>query len=231
MDDEPGDEDGVGHRLSSIAAATRSACTVSATSWVRMIFAPPCAAIRCAAIEPPRRCCGSDGDDRADEALARGADQERQAERAQFCRAAPAPSCSARGSCQSRCRDRARYFRVAMPALAAISSERAKKAAMSFMMSIAASALSRLCMTTTGALRSRQQLCHVGDRAAGPRRRWRWRRPGRAPRPRRRFHAVDGDGNAERDHVRQHRLQPLQFFFGRDRLRRHRAGWIPRRYR
>ena len=55
MDDDAGDEDRIGHRLSSIAAATRSACTVSATSWVRMIRAPPLAAIRCAAIEPPSR--------------------------------------------------------------------------------------------------------------------------------------------------------------------------------
>src|SRR5438309_1108357 len=52
---ESGDEDRVGHRFSSIAAATRNACTVSATSWVRMIRAPPLAAITCAAIEPPRR--------------------------------------------------------------------------------------------------------------------------------------------------------------------------------
>ena len=34
-----------------------------------------------------------------------------------------------------------------------------------------------------------------------------------------RFHAVDRDGNAERHHVRQHRLQPFQFFVRRDRLR------------
>ena len=55
MDDDAGDEDRIGHRCSLIAAATRSACTVSATSWVRMIRAPLCAAIRCAAIEPPSR--------------------------------------------------------------------------------------------------------------------------------------------------------------------------------
>ena len=55
MDDDAGDEDRIGHRLSSIAAATRSACTVSATSWVRMIRAPRLAAMRCAAIEPPSR--------------------------------------------------------------------------------------------------------------------------------------------------------------------------------
>src|SRR6516225_1577978 len=61
MDHQTGYEDRVGHALSSIAAASCSACTVSATSWARMIRAPRRAAIRCAAIEPPSRCCGSDG--------------------------------------------------------------------------------------------------------------------------------------------------------------------------
>src|SRR5439155_21641669 len=55
MDHKAGDEDRVGHRLSPIAAATRSARTVSATSLLRLILAPPLAAITCAAIEPPRR--------------------------------------------------------------------------------------------------------------------------------------------------------------------------------
>ena len=163
-----GDEDGVGHRLSSIAAATRSACTVSATSWVRMISAPPLRRNqmrRDRAAEPLLRLRGRD---RADEALARGADQQRQAERAQVRRAAPAPSCSAPASCRSRCRDRARYFRVRMPALAAISSERAKKAAISFMMSMAASARSRLCMTMTGDVARGEQLCHVGIALQAP---------------------------------------------------------------
>src|SRR5262249_31348860 len=61
VDDDAGDEDGIGHRWSSIAAMTLSACTVSATSWVRMICAPRRAASTCADIEPPRRCCGSEG--------------------------------------------------------------------------------------------------------------------------------------------------------------------------
>src|SRR5882672_11278811 len=61
MDDDPGDEDHIGHRLSQIALATRSACTVSHTSWVRMMFAPAFAATRWAAMEPPRRFSGSDG--------------------------------------------------------------------------------------------------------------------------------------------------------------------------
>ena len=34
----------------------------------------------------------------------------------------------------------------------------------------------------------------------------------------RRFHAVDRDGNAQRDDLRQHRLQPLQFVVRGDRL-------------
>src|SRR5712671_4169995 len=55
MDDNAGDEDTIGHRLSQIAAATCSDCTVSDTSWVRMIRAPPVAATRCAAIDPPSR--------------------------------------------------------------------------------------------------------------------------------------------------------------------------------
>src|SRR6516165_2258598 len=52
---QPGDEDGIGHRALPMAAATRSACTVSATSWVRMIAAPPATARRWAAIDPPSR--------------------------------------------------------------------------------------------------------------------------------------------------------------------------------
>src|ERR1700716_2097970 len=55
MDDDAADEDRIGHvcflACSLIAAATRSACTVSATSWVRMMRAPPSAAMRWAAIE------------------------------------------------------------------------------------------------------------------------------------------------------------------------------------
>src|SRR5262249_61358684 len=47
---KPGDEDGIGHRALPMAAATRSACTVSATSWVRMIAAPADTPNRWAAI-------------------------------------------------------------------------------------------------------------------------------------------------------------------------------------
>src|SRR5947209_2246304 len=62
MDRQAGHKDRIGHCWLSIALATRRACKVSATSWVRMIFAPRCAAMRCAAIEPASRSFGSDGD-------------------------------------------------------------------------------------------------------------------------------------------------------------------------
>src|SRR5882672_4665447 len=52
---EAGNEDGVGHRASRMAFATRNACTVSATSWVRTIVAPFSTATRWLTIEPPRR--------------------------------------------------------------------------------------------------------------------------------------------------------------------------------
>src|SRR5262249_13046224 len=55
MQREPGDEDGIGHRALPMAAATRSACTVSATWGVRMTAAPPEPARRWAAIDPPSR--------------------------------------------------------------------------------------------------------------------------------------------------------------------------------
>src|SRR6516165_8587078 len=61
MDDDALDEDRIGHRFSSIAVARRSACTVSATSCARMMPAPRWTAIRCAAIDPPRRSSGSAG--------------------------------------------------------------------------------------------------------------------------------------------------------------------------
>src|SRR6202008_1639869 len=54
------DEDAIAHGAPSIAGITRSACTVSATSWARTIVAPFCTASRCAAIEPPRRSPGGD---------------------------------------------------------------------------------------------------------------------------------------------------------------------------
>src|SRR6516162_7436368 len=152
MDHQAGYEDRVGHALSSIAAASRNACTVSATSWVRMIRAPRRAAIRCAAIEPPSRCCGSDGTteaiNRLREAPTRSGkpkllSSSRRASAVMLCSAVlPKPMPGSRT-----------ILPRAMPAFVAMSSERAKKAEMSLMMSIAGSALSRLCMTMTGTLR------------------------------------------------------------------------------
>ena len=106
-----------------------------------------------------------------------------------------------------------------MPAFAAISSERAKKAAISFMMSMAASTLVAVVHDDDGRMARRQQPGHVGialqapdvvgDGGAGI------ERPGDDGR----FHAVDRDGDTERHDFGQDRLQPLQFFVGRDRLR------------
>src|SRR4051812_17120236 len=153
MDHEPGDENGNGHRLSQIAVASRSACTVSATSWLRIIFAPFCAAIKWAAIEPPSRCCGSDGETvlmkRLREAPTR---MGRPNARSSSSRASAVMLCS--GVLPKPMPGSSTISSVEIPAFAAVSSERAKKAAMSFKMSMAGSALSRLCMTITGTLRS-----------------------------------------------------------------------------
>ena len=55
---------------------------------------------------------GGAGRHRVDEALARGADQERQAERLELRQPGDARPCSAPASCRSRCRDRARSCRA-----------------------------------------------------------------------------------------------------------------------
>src|SRR5262249_38489123 len=62
MHRKAGDEYGRGHRALRIAPTTRSACTVSATSWVRMTPAPPKTARTCAAIDPPSRWSGGAGE-------------------------------------------------------------------------------------------------------------------------------------------------------------------------
>src|SRR5215467_2143166 len=149
MQRKPGDEDGIGHRALPMAAATRSACTVSATSWVRMIAAPPATASRWAAIDPPSRWSGGAGDTvsmkRLREAPTRSGSPNdlssgRRAMAVRLCSGVlpkPMP-----GSSTMFCR--------AMPARAAMSSEREKNARMSATMSIAGSAASRLCMMITG---------------------------------------------------------------------------------
>src|SRR4029077_14596244 len=54
-------ENAITHGAPSIAVRTRSACTVSATSWMRTMAAPFWTARRWAAIEPPMRSAGFDG--------------------------------------------------------------------------------------------------------------------------------------------------------------------------
>src|SRR5258708_34851283 len=49
------------HAFASIAAMTRSACTVAATSWARMIVAPPPTARIWAPTDPPSRWSGAAG--------------------------------------------------------------------------------------------------------------------------------------------------------------------------
>src|SRR6185312_12815908 len=147
------DENDVGHRFSSIATMMRNACTISATSWARMMSAPRCAARRCAAIDPPIRSSGSAG---PTEAMKRLREAPTRIGRPRLL------SSSSRANAILLWSDvlpkpmpgSSTIFPRGMPAWPAISSERAKKANMSCMMSIAGSALSRLCMTMTGTLRA-----------------------------------------------------------------------------
>ena len=66
------------------ASATRSACAIGATSCTRTTSAPLATAITLEAIVPPRRSLDRGAVDLADEALARGADDDRAAEVAQL---------------------------------------------------------------------------------------------------------------------------------------------------
>src|SRR6516165_9989642 len=148
---QPGDEHGIGHRALRMAASTRNACTVSATSWVRMIAAPLATASRCAAIDPPRRRSGGAGETLSMKRLREAPTMSgspndlsspSRAIAVRLCSGVlPKPMSST-------------MFSRAMPASAAISSERAKNAAISAMMSSAGSAASRLCMMMTGTPRS-----------------------------------------------------------------------------
>src|SRR5580700_5121184 len=162
---QPADEDGVAHRARLMAAATASACTVGATSWTRMMAAPFSTAKRCAASEPPSRSAGSDGTmewmKRLREAPTRsGRPKPRQASS----RAMQVRLCSGvlpkpmPGSSTMRSR--------AMPARAAMASERSKKAVTSATMSILGSAASRLCMTMTGASCSATTCAMSGSRCS-----------------------------------------------------------------
>ena len=125
------------------------------------------AAMRCAAIEPPSRCCGSDGVTvlmkRLREAPTRsGSPNERSSS------AAPAPIMLCSGVLPKPMPGSSTMLSGEMPALAAISSERAKKSAMSFMMSMAGSALSRLCMMMTGTSRAATSAGHAGIALQAP---------------------------------------------------------------
>ena len=185
MDDKAVDEDRIAHRALRIAAATRRACIVSATSWVRTISAPSMTAKRWLAIEPPSRSIGLGRDDGIDEALARGADQQRQAECFQgaelgqhldalFGRLAEADAgvehnlLAADAGARPRSRASAR-----------------RNCSISLMISIAGSAFSRLCMTMIGARERAATPRHLRIALQAPdivEDRWRRRR---APRPRR----------------------------------------------
>src|SRR5262249_55974434 len=149
MHAKTGDEDVVGHRAPRIAAATRSACTVSWTSWVRIMAAPPNTARRWAAIDPPSRSSGGAGGTLSMKRL-RGEPTRRgwTDDLSSATRAIAVRLCS--GVLPKPMPGSRTMFCRAMPANAAISSERRKKAHISAMMAIDGSAASRLCMMITG---------------------------------------------------------------------------------
>ena len=115
-----------------------------------------------------------------------------------------------------------------MPARAAMSSERRKKAVTSATMSIAGSTLSRLCMTMTGARVVGDDARHVGVALQAPNviddRRAQVERPGGDGG----FERIDRHRNAERDDIGQERGQPRAFL-----LERYANGTAigPRRFR
>src|SRR5215208_6042267 len=138
MYDDAGDEDHIGHRLPQIAAATRSACTVCDTSWVLMIRAPRSAAIRCAAIEPPTRSCGSEGDTELMKHLRDApTNSGRPNPLNSSSRASAVMLCS--GVLPKPTPGSSTMLSGAMPAFAAISSDLVKNAAISCIMSMPAS--------------------------------------------------------------------------------------------
>src|SRR6478735_10567426 len=131
-------ENPIAHRAASMAAATRSACTVSATSCARMIAAPFSTASRWAEIEPPMRSSGVDG---VTVLMNRFRD---------------APTSMGK---PKRLNSASRAMQVMLcsgvlpkpiPGLTAMSKEREKKSFTSATMSMAGSADSRLCITMTG---------------------------------------------------------------------------------
>jgi hypothetical protein len=95
--------------------------------------------------------------DRIDEALARGADQQRQAEAPEFGKVAETSDALVRRLAEAD---------AGVEACAAISSERAKNATTSATMSMSGSALSRLCMTMTGTPRRATSGAIAGSRCS-----------------------------------------------------------------
>src|SRR3954466_11042945 len=149
MEGQPGDEHGVGHRAPRMAAAMHSARTVSGTSWVRMIAAPPAAARTWAAIDPPRRWWGEAGETlsmkRLRDAPTRSGSPK---DLSSASRAMAVTLCS--GVLPKPMPGSSTMLSRAMPARAAMSSEREKNAAISAIISIDGSAASRLCMMISG---------------------------------------------------------------------------------
>src|SRR4051794_37399524 len=149
MNEKSGDEDRIAHECPRIAAATLSACAVSATSCTRMIAAPLSADSTCAAIEPPSRRSGGAGESLSMKRLreaptSSGSPKDRsrpsQPIASMLCSGVLPKPMPGSSTIQSR----------AMPACPAIASDRAKNSSISAMMSGAGSTASRLCMTTTG---------------------------------------------------------------------------------
>ena len=229
---EPVDEDRVAHRARLIAAATASACTVGATSCTRTMRGAVLDGQKMRGERAAEPSVGLGRRDRMDEALARSADQERQAEAAPVRRAARCRSCSAPASCRSRCRDRARCARARCRRAPAMSSERAKNAVTSATMSIAGSARVAIVHDDDRRAVLGDDARHVGVALQAPDvvddRRALLERPGGD----RGLERIDRDRDAERDDGRQDRRKPRALLVERHaRPHRHRAASIPRRYR
>src|SRR6516164_4749978 len=145
-------ENSVTHRTASIAALTRSAWTVSATSCARTIAAPALTASRCAAIDPPMRSSGGEGVTELMKRLREAPTSSgKPNDLNSASRARQMMLCS--GVLPKPMPGSSTILSRAMPARAAISSERVKKAITSATISTAGSAASRLCITITGTRR------------------------------------------------------------------------------
>ena len=172
MDHDAGDEDHIGHVLSSIAAATRSACTVSGDI---MGSDDPRAAF---GREQMRRDRAAEAlmrfrrRHRADEALARGADQQRQTEDAQFVE--PGQRRHALFLGLAKADAGIEHDVIRRNARLGGDLQRALKEGGDILHDIDAGVGAvAVVHDDDGRLAPRQQRCHARDRAAGPRHRWR----------------------------------------------------------